>query len=576
MTQLALQFETKITTTFLREQLKRYFGYTSFRGNQSKVIKSIMSGKNTVCIMPTGGGKSVCFQLPALLSEGTAIVISPLISLMRDQVESLKLLGIDCVACLNSHQTDKEKQEIYDNIHKIKILYVSPERLKVQSFIQLIKNTRISFLAIDESHCISQYGHDFRPSYLSIPEAFKGMDIPTLALTATATKTVVNDIVKQLNIQNDYDIFVSSFDRPNIEMNVIQMGFDDNDKLKLLLNPKKDMLVKRGSNIIYCNSRKNVDKLYEDLQGQLPNVVKYHAGMRPILRKHAEEFFLTKENATCVATCAFGMGIDKANVRRVVHYTMPQQLEAYYQEIGRAGRDGKQSKSFLIYHPKDSWFYQQFIEIAYPDADLFRDVYELLRYYYNNKKTFLTNIESLMRGAYERYMYVRGFPFDAQIKTIINKFARFGIIETDIETETILNSFDENGEPLFDEDLYEETDELEEGETEIKDLNDMSFGEIERVLKNKRVKKKQKQIQIKKYRLNPDYKDYDWQQRLVNYYDYIYPKKLERMNNLDIMINFSKQNKTCLRKIVLNYFGEEEKEENCGKCSVCLNEIKRS
>ena len=330
-----------MTTDILHAKLKENFGFEKFRPNQEAIIKGILSGEDTLAIMPTGGGKSICFQLPALLFPGITIVISPLIALMKDQVDSLKANGIQ--ACfINSSQTETEQQFYIENIvsNKIKLVYVAPESL---SYLENIFNTiTVSLIAIDEAHCISAWGHDFRPAYTNLGYLKNRFpSTPILALTATADKATRKDISQQLNLKNP-QVFISSFDRKNLSLEVRPAL----DRVKQIIDFIKEKPTECG--ILYCLSRKTTEELAEKLQKIGINAKAYHAGLNSEIRSKTQDEFINDECQVVCATIAFGMGIDKSNVRWVIHYNLPKNIEGYYQEIGRAGRDGLPSETILF------------------------------------------------------------------------------------------------------------------------------------------------------------------------------------------------------------------------------------
>ena len=332
------------------EALRTYYGYSTFRQNQQEIIEHVMQGKDALVLMPTGGGKSICYQIPALTMSGTAIVISPLISLMKDQVETLRANGIEAEA-LNSGNDPAVDTVIRRKCisGSIKLLYISPEKL-MSEIDYLLSHIQISLFAIDEAHCISQWGHDFRPEYTQLGilrEKFP--HVPIMALTATADKITRGDILKQLNITGAQE-FISSFDRPNLSLSV-KRGYKAAEKMHFILNFIKARPMEAG--IIYCLSRKNTEKVASDLQKKGINAAPYHAGMSTFERNQTQERFKNDQLSVVCATIAFGMGIDKSNVRWVIHYNMPKSIESFYQEIGRAGRDGAPADTVLFYSLAD-------------------------------------------------------------------------------------------------------------------------------------------------------------------------------------------------------------------------------
>ena len=329
-----------------REVLKHQFGFDSFRMNQEAAISAVLEKKDAVVLMPTGGGKSLCYQIPALMMDGLTVVISPLIALMKDQVDALRANGVEA-SFLNSTQTASEQVRVFQNVRsgELKLLYVAPERL-LQSgdrFIDFLRGINISLFAIDEAHCISSWGHDFRPEYLQLATLKREFpNIPLIALTATADRLVRKDIVERLEIKSA-EVFVSSFNRPNIHYRVEPKRNSYNQLLRFL-DKRKDQ-----SGIIYCLSRNSVDSLAADLRDEGFSALAYHAGLDKQTRDRHQNSFLNDETKIIVATIAFGMGIDKSNVRFVVHMDLPKNIESYYQETGRAGRDGLESEALLFY-----------------------------------------------------------------------------------------------------------------------------------------------------------------------------------------------------------------------------------
>lgn len=350
-----LATSTKFTSAFLKKELQKHFGFNKFKGEQEDIIRSISAGRDTFVIMPTGGGKSLCYQLPALISEGTALIVSPLIALMKNQVDLIRGYSSDddVAHFLNSSLNKTQQKKVKDDLSKgkTKMLYVAPETMTKEDNIEFFKSIKISFIAVDEAHCISEWGHDFRPEYRKLRSTIDAINphLPIIALTATATPKVQDDILVNLELKNA-NTFVASFNRPNLYYEIVPKG----SKAQVLKHMVRYIQQqKKASGIIYTLNRKTTEELATTLEANGIRAVAYHAGLEANIRAKRQDDFLNDNVDVIVATIAFGMGIDKPDVRFVMHYNMPKSLENYYQETGRAGRDGLESKCILYYSYKD-------------------------------------------------------------------------------------------------------------------------------------------------------------------------------------------------------------------------------
>jgi len=355
--------------------LQKHFGFEDFREGQREVIGSILEGKDAVVVMPTGSGKSLCYQLPAMILDGVTLVVSPLIALMKDQVDALHARGLPATF-INSSISDAEQHARIDALRRRehKLVYIAPERFRSSRFTHALQQIPISLFAVDEAHCISTWGHDFRPDYLRLRSVIKSMgQVQTLALTATATPYVRSDIIQQLGL-NQPQTFVSGFDRPNLTIDVIHTE-KEREKVARIRSLARQI---PGSGIIYASTRKAVEQVGNKLKALDLGVSVYHAGMSDSMRVKAQDDFMSGRTQMIVATNAFGMGIDKPDIRFVVHYQMPGSIEAYYQEIGRAGRDGLPSTCVLLFNYADKNTHDFFIEGSYPDITIIKQVYDSL------------------------------------------------------------------------------------------------------------------------------------------------------------------------------------------------------
>ncbi len=359
-----------------QETLEKYYGYKTFRPLQEEIINAVLAKKDTLAVLPTGGGKSVCFQIPALMNEGLCLVISPLIALIKDQVENLKKKGIGVLAIYSGMSFVEIKQTLQNAAFgNYKFLYVSPERLETKLFLEYLPALKPSLIAVDEAHCISQWGYDFRPSYLRIANLREELqDVPIIALTASATTSVQNDICTNLLFHNDYSKFQQSFARPNLSYSVFKPASKETKLLEILRNVK-------GAAIVYCKSRKQTTVVAELLRMNNIEADFYHAGLPGEKRTAKQDAWINNKTRTIVSTNAFGMGIDKPDVRIVVHYDVPDCLENYYQEAGRAGRDGKRAYAVLLHSSKETDDLIYKIETKYPSLPKLKMIYLALMNY---------------------------------------------------------------------------------------------------------------------------------------------------------------------------------------------------
>ncbi len=363
----------ELPSSDLTASLERHFGFPGFRPGQEAVVESVLAGTPTVAVMPTGAGKSLCYQLPAMLLPGTALIVSPLVALMKDQVDALTARGIPATF-INSSIDDAEKAQRIEAMRRgaFKLVYVAPERFRSGAFIEALREIDLSLYAVDEAHCISQWGHDFRPDYTRLGQVRWALRPPrTLALTATATNEVRDDIVRVLRLK-DPRVSVAGFDRPNLFLDVIKVA-NEHEKLGRIVQACKD-----GGGVVYCATRRDVEKVAAMLDDRRIRSLAYHAGMTDDDRRRVQEAFMERDEAVVCATNAFGMGVDKPTIRFVAHFAIPKAIEAYYQEAGRAGRDGEPAKALLLFNHADVFLQERLIEANHPSPGLVQDLWKKL------------------------------------------------------------------------------------------------------------------------------------------------------------------------------------------------------
>lgn len=565
----------------LKELLKIHFNYGSFRPGQEKAIDAILEGRDVLAVLPTGGGKSMIFQLPSLVLDGITIVVSPLIALMKDQVDSLLKVGIPATfinSSVSLGETHKRLQEIKKGQYRL--VYVAPERFYNKFFLDELKNIKVALFAIDEAHCISQWGHDFRPGYLRLKDVIKSLGSPiVVALTATATPEVRADIIHQLNLKN-YETVISGFARPNLNFAVVLTN--NSKKLEYILELVRSQ--EDGSGIIYAGTRSKVDEIVEFLSDNDIAAVSYHAGMDNDSREWVQERFMQGEAKIVVATNAFGLGINKKDIRFVAHHDLPGTIEAYYQEAGRAGRDGLESFCLLFYSSSDRYLQEFFIAGDNPSPNLIKEVYRFLidEYEFNQEPdaSILITYAELAKRLSEPTP-------EMAIGTAIKILEKEGYVSRPNERTT--NSFIKLSKSW--KDLFDSLSPRAKSQKQVVEKLHERFGEqiisgfqfiaedlavilqIKKDALNRVIKKlaeqeliefrppfKGTEIRILKF-VNPNELSLD--------FSALEKKSSRAYDKLNEMENYAYSSK-CRQKHILEYFGEKDI-SNCGHCDNCLN-----
>lgn len=569
--------------------LKKYFGYDSFRQNQLEIIEAIMEGNNVLAVLPTGAGKSLCYQIPALTAKNFSIVISPLIALMKDQVDSLNR-GEEIAAFINSSQTFSESEEIFQKLlyGKIKILYVAPERLSNFDFAERIKKLQPSYLFIDEAHCISEWGHNFRPSYRKINEFAEYISIKNISsFTATATPEVVQDIVTQLGLKNP-KFFIRGFERENLELNVFVTKKKKEKCLELISQFKTPA-------IIYTSSRKMAEDVSEFLNFNRVPCAFYHAGMTSFERKRIQEEFINDKTKVIAATNAFGMGIDKKDIRLIIHYNTPGSIENYYQEIGRAGRDGKTSFVFLLHDDEDINIQNYFLVNSHPDKQMIENIYDAICDYnkipvgsFDDKEIPLnmeyisavakkkiskgllhSSLKFLEEGGYIKL--ISEFDRKPQLQIIVGKNKLKDFIKSTSNTtvkELVVHLLRNYGGEIFINRIKVSSSELssqlnisaEEIEEALIILENLGFIIYKKPPADENALLITPRVEARHLRLN---------------YKKLNESFLHLQKKIDSMVDYA-FTKNCRFKFILNYFGEDTSTYSCGKCDSCKGSYQSS
>lgn len=558
--------------------LRKYWGYEDFRGIQREIIESVGSGRDTLGLMPTGGGKSITFQVPALAQEGVCLVITPLIALMKDQVSHLRQRGIRAAA-IHSDMTHSAILQALDNCvyGGTQILYVSPERLHSELFQTKFRHMKVSFITVDEAHCISQWGYDFRPSYLHIAEIRQlKPEIPVLALTATATKEVVEDIQEQLRFK-EKNVFRMSFERKNLAY-VVRKASDKPSELRHILNSVN------GSAIVYARSRKRTKETAEWLMSQNISATYYHAGLDVDVKDRHQQAWVNNEKRVMVATNAFGMGIDKPDVRLVIHIDSPDSLEAYFQEAGRAGRDGKKAYAVLLYDSSDARKLSKRVAQTYPEKEYIRDVYEHLAYFFQvgtgtgRGRTFEFSIDKfcvtykyfpvLVNSALQilersGYIHYEADPDNsARILFLLERNDLYFLENTTKETEAVITALLRLYGGLFTDYVY-----IDEGFV----ANEAGLTQPQVYMVLKELSKRHIVDFIPRRRIpyityTREREDGD---RVIIPQSVYEERRTQYIKRIQAMLDYANNDHVCRSRQLLDYFGEECWQD-CRQCDVCV------
>ena len=558
--------------------LRQYWGYADFRGIQKDIIESIFAGRDTLGLMPTGGGKSITFQVPALALDGVCIVITPLIALMKDQVDHLQKLGIKA-ASIYSGMTRPEIIKVLENaiFGGVKILYVSPERLSSEHFLAKLKHMKVSFITVDEAHCISQWGYDFRPSYLHISDIRKQKpDVAILALTATATPEVIDDIQARLGFK-ERNVFRMSFERKNLTY-VVRLTSDKDQQLIHILNSVK------GCAIVYVRSRKRTKEIAQMLKDNHIEATYYHAGLEHYTKDLRQKEWQNDETRVMVATNAFGMGIDKPNVRIVVHIDCPDSIEAYFQEAGRAGRDGKRAYAVLLYNEGDSRKLHKRITDNFPEKEYIRKVYESLAYFYqigvgsgightfafdlgkfcHNFGLSMILVDSSLR-ILERagYIVYENDPkSSAKLMFLLSRNQLYILENLTTNEDKIITTLLRLYGGLFNDYTY-----IDEGL--IAQKSGLTPEQVYLILKNLSMKRILHFIPQRKMPYISYTKSRDDGERIIISNNVYEDRKLEFEKRIGAIIGYAQNDSVCRSRQLLRYFGETNSND-CGLCDVCL------